>query len=205
MIVWAIEACQSSDMFDMVVVSTDDQEIARIAEAAGALVPFIRPTELSDDLTPILPVMTHALSSLADTASDFGLACCVYPAASTLRPNDILGGAQLLIESTWADYCFGVVPFSHPIERALHLSPDSTVALADPGHGETRTQDLTNAWHDAGQFVWGRRSAWLAGRPILGNAVGYAMPSWRSVDIDTEDDWERAEVVHRLLRDSDLR
>ncbi len=194
MIVWSIDAARASGMFDRVVVSTDDDEIAGVAKSAGAEVPFMRPAELSDDHTPTVPVIAHAI----DTCEKFGwhidLVCCIYPGAPFIEVDD-LRGALVMLQTTSADYCFPVTEFPSPVQKALKRTENGRMMPFYPQHELTRTQDLEPAYHDAGQFYWGTKRAWLTNPCIHSDGVGYVIPNWRVVDIDTLDDWQRAEKL----------
>ena len=184
-------------LFDRIVVSTDDDEIAAVASAAGAEVPFRRPAELSEDSTPTLPVIEHAIRELDGTAA---AVCCVYPAAVLALPADLARGLAVLKE-TGADYVFPATAFPYPIQRALRNGPGGRCVMFWPEHLETRSQDLEPAFHDAGQFYWGRREAWLQRRPLFGAASRMLIvASHRVQDIDTLDDWRRAELIFELLK-----
>lgn len=197
LIAWTIDTCLTAGCFDRVVVSTDDDEVADVARTAGAEVPFIRDASLSDDHTPLARVMADAVRQLALTDAD--TACCVYPTSIGLAPTDLTAGADLL-DQPGSPYVVAVVRYSHPIQRALVLEADHELTMVEPTLALERTQDLPPRWHDAGQFVWGRADAWLSAAPVLTAARGVEVPAWRVVDLDTEDDWARAELVHALLR-----
>lgn len=197
LIAWTIDTCLASSCFDRVVVSTDDAEVADIASTSGAEVPFLRDASISDDHTPLAPVMADAVRRLELDSTD--AVCCVYPTSIGLQPGDLRAGAELLAEDG-SPYVVAVVRYAHPIQRALVLADDGTLTMADPALALTRTQDLEPRWHDAGQFVWGRAAAWLDETPVLTAARGIEIPAWRVVDLDTEDDWARAELVHELVR-----
>lgn len=199
LIAWAIETALAAGEFAEVVVSTDDEEIAEIAEAHGASVPFLRPAALADDFTPTIDVIAHALREMQRRGFSGDLLCCVYPAAIMIDPGDMTKSRVLLTESRQA-YCAAVLRYAHPIQRAMILGPHSELTFADPDAAEKRTQDLPTRWHDAGQFYWGRVAAWGAKLPILPNAVGYEIGAGHAVDIDTEDDWLRAELLHAANR-----
>ena len=200
---WAIDICQRAGLFDRILVSTDDDEVAAVALAAGAEVPFVRPADRSDDHTPLVPVIAHALEYLGVAPADDVSACCVYPTAVGLDPADLAGAWRQFEASPYA-YLTGVVRYGHPIQRALEVGPDGGLAMIDPEQALTRTQDLEPRWHDAGQFIWGRASAWLAGTPVLTNAAGYELPAWRTIDLDTEEDWLRAQLLLPLIRAASL-
>lgn len=196
---YALEAARRSGCFDRIVVSTDDQEIADLALTHGADIPFMRPAQLADDHATTIDVILHAL----DWAESEGLMvealCCIYPVTPLLTADDLITAHSRMLE-TGADYCFPVVEFAAPIDRALTLAPDGRVSMRHPEHLNTRSQDLLPAYHDAGQFYWGRAGAFRARRPLLSDAaVGLPLPRWRAIDIDTEDDWQLAEMIARTL------
>lgn len=199
MIAHAIGVALESGLFSRVIVSTDDAEIRAVAEAAGAEAPFERPADLADDITPTVPVIAHAVREMLDRGVQFDHACCIYPGVPFLQPQDLVEGRHLL-DSGAAPYAFPVVPFPSPIQRALRRAGDGRVEPFDPQYVLVRTQDLEPAYHDAGQFYWGGTQAWLDGLPIHANGAAFVMPEWRIVDIDTEADWIRAELIHRALQ-----
>ena len=199
MIAWSIEAAIASECFDRIVVSTDDEEIAQVARNLGADVPFIRPQALSDDHTGTIPVVAHAIewqNKQGEITSDV---CCIYATAPFLQPNDIVKGYQVLLSSN-ADYAFSVTSYAFPIQRAIRITNSQRVQMFQPEHFNTRSQDLEDAWHDAGQFYWGHSSAWLAQQPLFTDAAApVPMPRYRVQDIDTPEDWERAEWLLKSM------
>lgn len=199
MIAYAIEAARATHLFDHVVVSTDDEEIADIAARHGAELPFTRPAELADDFTPTVPVIAHAIAACRTLGWSVDTACCIYPGVPFIEPDDLVQ-ALALLESGVAAYAFPVARFPSPIQRALKRLPDGRVAPFDPAYVGVRTQDLEPAYHDAGQFYWGRAQAWLDGLNIHQNGACMVLPAWRVVDLDTPEDWERAEAMLRALR-----
>lgn len=194
MIGHAIAAAQSSGLFDKIIVSTDDAEIASIAVAMGAQVPFMRPAGLADDHTPTVPVVAHAIDACAQLGWAAQQVCCIYPGVPFLHATDLQEALALLEKG--ADYTFPVTPFPSAIQRALRRESDGSTQPYFPQFASTRTQDLPPAFHDAGQFYWGRAAAWLAGLNIHLHGRTIVMPEWRVVDIDTPDDWQRAELLH---------
>jgi len=196
MIAYAIMAAKASGVFDRIVVSTDDDEIASVARQWGAEVPFMRPPELSDDLTATAPVMAHAIAQLG--AADGDAVCCIYPGVPLLSPDDLAEGLRLF-EAGTHDYVFPVLAFSSPIQRALQRAADGTVRSMHPEYAMTRTQDLPPAYHDAGQFYWGKPAAWVAGKSAHLGGLAMVVPEWRAVDIDSPDDWVRAEALYTAL------
>ena len=199
MIAWSLQAAQTAGVFDRVVVSTDDTEIAQVAKDFGAEVPFIRPAKLSDDHADTRSVVEHAIKWHQAEGLCPKQICCVYATASFLQNADIKLGAKILEESG-ASFAFSVTSFAFPIQRAIKLLPDGRMEMFDPTKFEIRSQDLTEAYHDAGQFYWGTQEAWLSGKPIFGpESVPILLPRYRVQDIDTHEDWKQAEVMMRAL------
>lgn len=198
MIAHAIDAAQRCGLFDHVVVSTDDEEIAAIAVARGAEVPFRRPAELADDHTPTVPVIAHAIEACRQMGWHATHACCIYPGVPFINVDDIRD-ALALLEAAEAAYSFPVSEFPSAIQRALRRLPDGRMQPFYPEYELTRTQDLEPAYHDVGQFYWGTADAWLTNNRIHGSGVGLPIPAWRVVDIDTPADWERAELLYNAF------
>lgn len=199
MIAWSIRAAIDSQCFERIIVSTDDDEIAQVAIAYGAEVPFVRPPELSDDHTGTIPVIAHAIewqNEHGPSASDI---CCIYATAPFVSATDIQHGHQVLHDSG-ADYSFSVTSYAFPIQRAIRITPEQRIDMFQPEHFNTRSQDLVEAWHDAGQFYWGHAQAWLAQQPLFTPAAApVPIPRYRVQDIDTLEDWERAEWMHKSI------
>jgi N-acylneuraminate cytidylyltransferase len=186
---------KESGCFDRIIVSTDDPEIAEVSRAYDAEAPFVRPPALSDDHCGTVPVIAHAVRWLMNQGTPPIDVCCIYATAPFLRAEDLLEGLEILHE-TGADYAFSVTSYAFPIQRAMRITPERRVALFQPQHSTTRSQDLEEAWHDAGQFYWGRAAAWLDGIPLLAEgSAPIALPRHRVQDIDTQEDWDRAELM----------
>ncbi|MFH6564786.1 pseudaminic acid cytidylyltransferase [Pseudomonas kulmbachensis] len=200
MIAWSIEAALQSGCFDQVIVSTDDEEIADVARRYGATVPFMRPTELSDDHTGTIPVIRHAIEWVNAQGQSVEQACCLYATAPFVSPDDIRRGLDTLLD-TGSDFAFSVTSYAFPIQRAIRLNAEGRVEMFNPEHFNTRSQDLEEAFHDAGQFYWGKADAWLQGRMIFSPAsVPVALPRHRVQDIDTPEDWVRAEWLFKAMQ-----
>ncbi len=199
MISWSIEAARLSGCFDRIIVSTDDVEIAEVARAAGAEVPFMRPLELSDDHTGTTPVIAHAIEWMNAHAGEVDVACCIYATAPFVQAEDLQCGFDVLQQSG-ADYAFSVTSYAFPIQRAIRITTAQRVEMFSPEYFNTRSQDLEEAFHDAGQFYWGRSDAWLAGRSLFSNAAApVLLPRHRVQDIDTPEDWRRAELMFNTI------
>lgn len=200
MIAWSIAAAQQSGCFDRIIVSTDDAEIAQVAQAHGAEAPFVRPPELSDDHTGTIPVIAHAIAWQNAQGQAVSQACCIYATAPFVQSEDLQRGLSVL-QTSGARYAFSVTSFAFPIQRALRITPEQRVAMFQPEHFDTRSQDLEEAWHDAGQFYWGEASAWLAGKPLFSqDAAPVPLPRHRVQDIDTPEDWQRAEWLFKAIQ-----
>lgn len=200
MIAWSIEAALKSNCFDEVWVSTDDKEIADIAVEYGAKVPFMRPAHLSDDYATTADVMQHAtqaFSQLQGQSPDY--ICCLYATAPFVQANDLQAGLQLL-KNNPLDYAFSATTFAFPIQRAIKLNQDGNVEMFQPENFSKRSQDLEEAWHDAGQFYWGTAKAWLNKSVIFSNKSRIVeLPRIRVQDIDTPEDWQLAELLFGVL------
>lgn len=200
MIAWSIRAALDSGCFQRVIVSTDEERVAEVAREWGAETPFMRPPELADDHTGTLPVIAHALEWLADHGDAVETACCLYATAPFVRPEDLRAGRDRLNQGD-VDYAFSVTRYAFPIQRALRVTGQGRVAMFQPEHFTTRSQDLEEAWHDAGQFYWGRALAWCEQRPLFSEAAApIELPRHRVQDIDTLEDWERAEWLFKAMR-----
>ena len=201
MIAWAIETAKASGLFEHIIVSTDDAEIAKVAITFGAEVPFLRPTDLSDDYAGTTEVITHAVNWMATQGWDISDVCCIYATAPLLQVDDIESGLKLLDSGDW-EYTFSAAEFDSPIFRSFEQVSGGGVAMFFPEHFTTRSQDLPLALHDAGQFYWGKVSAWTKGKQIFDeHSAPVIIPRWRVQDIDTENDWVRAESIHNQIRE----
>ena len=198
-IAWSIDAAQASNLFDRIIVSTDDSSIAEVAKAHGAEVPFIRPAELSDDYTGTSPVMAHAIEWCLTQGQMPDQVCCIYATAPFVTAADLRRGLQIL-NDTASDFALSVTSYAFPIQRAIRLTPDCRIEMFRPESFNIRSQDLEEAFHDAGQFYWGRAAAWLTEKVILGsNSAAVQLPRYRVQDIDTIEDWINAEYLFRII------
>lgn len=200
MIAWSIKAALQSNCFDRILVSTDDAEIAQVAQAHGAEVPFIRPAELSDDYAGTIPVIAHAIDWQNSNGGQISEVCCIYATAPFVQAADLVRGLNTL-HSSGTEYAFSVTSYAFPIQRALRITLDQRLEMFQPEYLGTRSQDLPEAWHDAGQFYWGKAQAWLQGTPLFSHdAAPVPLPRHRVQDIDTPEDWERAEWLFKALQ-----
>jgi len=194
----SIKAAIESNLFDRIIVTTDDEEIADVARSFGAEIPFIRPKELSDDHTATIPVIAHAVQTLQKQCV-IDAACCIYATAPFIRPQDIVTAYNALITHN-KQYAFPVTTFPFPIFRGVKRDDAGNIEMFWPQHFATRSQDLEEAYHDVGQFYWGTPDAWLSGRAIFSDAATtIVLPRHLVQDIDTPEDWHRAELMHKVL------
>jgi len=200
MIQYSIEAALRSGLFDEVIVSTDDAEIKKIAEDLGARVPFERPTTLADDFTPLAGVVAHSLQYLRDNeGKDYEAACCILATAPFIHVDDLKKGYRLLSDMK-APAVVPVTSFAFPIFRALKISTEGAIEMVWPEHELTRSNDLPETFHDAGQFYWLETKTFLRDRRLYAKgARPLVIPRYRVQDIDTLEDWERAEKIYRGL------
>jgi N-acylneuraminate cytidylyltransferase len=193
-IAWPIAAAKASDLFDRIVVTTDDAEIAEVARAEGADVPFLRDAALSDDHAGTTEVIRDAVTRL-------GLAplvpvCCIYPTALFITPGDLADGAARLDAARWV-LCVG--RYDTPIDRAYRQAEGGFVPR-DRSKMELRSQDLEPAFYDVGQFYWAKAGTWADPEArIWDGADAVTLPPERAVDIDTPEDWVRAERLAAQL------
>ena len=194
-----VNTLQDSGVFDAIYVSTDDREIAEVARDAGASVPFVRPAELADSYTGARPVIQHAVRTLGlERRVTLGV---FYPAAVLLEPRDVTGSLAVFTDSD-AEFVLSVAEFPAPISRALVRNESGLVAPINAQEQGRRTQDLATAYHDLGQFYWGTAGDWLGDTAVIdAKTYGYLIEPWRAVDIDTPEDWTRAELMFRAMHE----
>jgi len=199
MIEWAIIKAKKSGMFDKIIVSSDDPEIIEISNQCGAITPFIRPTELADDLSPTVPGIAHAVRECNRMGWLAKYFCCIYPGVPFMEVGDLEKAFELLV-STNSDFVYPVAEYSHPIQRAMRQLENGQMVFFNNDSELTRTQDLEPSYHDAGQFYWGKASAWLEHKKMHSDGIGIVIPNWRVVDIDDLNDWKRAELMCSVLK-----
>lgn len=199
LIAYSIQAALQSGVCDRVIVSTDDEEIAEVARDCGAEIPFLRPRELADDFTGTGDVVTHALNWLASRGSDPDFVCCIYATAPLISAERIATAFRKLERRPEMLHAFSVGRFRYPVHRGLLREGDG-VRMLFPEHLMTRSQDLPETLHDAGQFYWSRldptRSAPMFG-PL---SIPILLPDWQVQDIDTEEDWRHAEILYKVMQ-----
>lgn len=200
MIAYSIEAAKNSACFDKIIVSTDDQDIADIAIKYGAEVPFMRPAEIADDYATTMDVIQHAIQWCESQNMSIDLLCCIYATAPFISSTDLTNGLALIAADD-IDYAFSATSFAFPIQRAITLNENGTVQMFQPEHLNTRSQDLQEAFHDAGQFYWGKLAAFKTGKPFFSSSSkAILIPRKRVQDVDTLEDWEFAEALYAVMK-----
>lgn len=199
MIAWPIEVAKQSGLFEHILVSTDDEEIAEVSKSCGAEVPFMRPAELSDDYTGTTEVIAHAVSWMHGQQWHPEAVCCIYATSVFFTVADLKKGFDALNTGDWS-FTFSVTDFEYPVFRSFREHPNGGVEMFFPEDFEKRSQDLPVALHDATQFYWGKPDAWLNSLKMFErHSYPVKIPRWRVQDIDTEDDWKRAELMFNTL------
>jgi pseudaminic acid cytidylyltransferase len=198
-IAYSIQAALETNLFDRVIVSTDSQELGDIAASYGAEFPFIRPAELSDDFTGTDSVILHALNWLIDHGTDVKYICCIYATAPFIDSKHIKTGLELLKEQN-ATSAFSVTTYPYPIYRSLRVNNNKRLEMIWPEYLNSRSQDLSEVYHDAGQFYWAESKKYLVEKTFFSqDAVPVILPRYLVQDIDTDEDWQRAEAMYKAL------
>jgi pseudaminic acid cytidylyltransferase len=197
---YSILAARASKVFDSIIISTDSEKIAKVAQEYGAEVPFMRPKELSDDYTPTAPVILHAIQWLRDHNKPVQYACCIYATAAFIRPEFIKKGYDILVKNGVSSV-FPVTSFRFPIFRALRITEKGSLEMFWPEYELTRHQDLPEAYHDAGQFYWLKVESFLRNERLYSvDAMPVILPRHLVQDMDTQEDWETAERMFKSLQ-----
>jgi N-acylneuraminate cytidylyltransferase len=198
LIAYPIKAAVESELFEQVIISTDSQEIANLAGSYGAIAPFLRDESISDDFTPTIPVVRDAISRIGDI-EDEDIICCLYP-TSIFISSEILKNAVSKSLTLVADnFLVSYTSFSYPIQRALFKNKHGQLNFIHPENSGVRSQDLEPTFHDAAQFYFARKSAWVSQDSIFNNALGVEIPRKYVQDIDTPEDLEHAKLIFSIL------
>jgi len=200
-IAYSIEQALKSNLFDHVIVSTDDEEIASVAREYGAKTPFIRPDNIADDFTGTNAVVKHAINWYERQNQQISFACCIYATAPFLQANFLREGHDKLVNSN-KSFTFSVTSFPFPIQRAIRINNQGEIDTFYPEHINSRSQDLEAAYHDAGQFYWGKSEAFLQDViTFSSSSLPIILPRYLVQDIDTQEDWVRAEMMFKSLQE----
>lgn len=199
-IAYSIETALESKLFDEVMVSTDDEEIAEISKKFGATVPFFRSKENSDDYSGTSDVLIEVLNQYNDLNLNFDYCCCIYPTAPFVTVERLKQGFEK-IQSNHFDCVFPVVKFSFPILRSLKMESSGRISPNWSEYIPKRSQDLPSAYHDSGQYYWFSVNSFLKNKSLItDNTGGIEIPDLEVQDIDTEDDWKMAEFKFQFLK-----
>lgn len=197
---WSIEAALESGLFDEVMVSTNDPNIADVAKSFGASVPFLRSEKNSDDFATTVDVIKEVLHAYAETGQSFDIGCCIYATATFVTPRK-LSDAYELMQSKKFDSVFPVMKYSFPVQRSFRREEDGKVQMFYPEHVNTRSQDLQPAYHDAGQFYFfGVKELLSKGTIFTENSGSIVISELEGQDIDNEDDWKLAEIKWKIMK-----
>ncbi|WP_300665440.1 pseudaminic acid cytidylyltransferase [Fluviicola sp.] len=197
-IAYAIETALKSNLFDLVMVSTDDEEIAAVAKAYGATIPFLRSQQNSNDFAGTFEVIEEVLQQYLNDGFIFEEVCCIYPCTPLLQIKDLTEAYHKLNQGSYSSV-YPIVPYSPPIQRALTLSNEK-LEYMNPEHCFTRSQDLEKSYFDSGQFYWMKPNDVIQQKGIFTNNTGYIILDELFVqDIDNETDWKLAELKYKLL------
>ena len=199
LLAYSIETAIKSKLFDKIIVSTDDEEIANIAKEYGAEVPFIRPAELSDDFIGTAPIIKHALEFLKSSGLSFDYSCTIYATAPLLQEKYLIEGYEKLKNSD-AVNTFSCTSMPFPIQRTFKINEEQRCEMFWPENFSKRSQDLEEAYQDAGQFYW--RNLKISTKSLIfgKDSIPIVLPRHLVQDIDTLEDWERAEVLYEVLK-----
>lgn len=198
-IAYSIKSAIDTKLFDEIMVSTDDEEIANIARLEGASVPFLRSVDNANDFATLADVMVEVVNSYKAIDKEFDLICCLLPTAPLVTSRDLLSAYDQLVKSDFDSIC-PVVAFSYPIYRSLYLDEKGILKMNWPEYRFSRSQDLPTAYHDSGTFYWIRRDSLLKDKKLFSdNGTAIVLDEMRVQDIDTETDWALAEMKYKLL------
>ena len=195
MLAYSIESALKSGLFDEVMVSTDDEEIAEVARQYGAKVPFMRSAETASDYATTADVLKEVINKYKEQGKEFDNFCCLYATAPLVQSKDVAAAYERLQQSDFT-CVYPVVQFSYPIWRCLDLAEDGTMNRHWPEYENSRSQDLPKEYHDTGTFYWYKTKELLSGNIKVG---GIEVSETTIQDIDTETDWKLAEMKYKLL------
>jgi len=197
LIAYSIEVALQSNLFQKVIVSTDDEEIAEIARKYGAETPFIRSSKLSDDFTTSGDVIKDAITQLQQLGEDFDFVCTIYATAPLLQKEYLIEGFHTLQNSD-AQMAFSVTSMPFPIQRSFKITKKLRCEMFTPEHFTSRSQDLEESYQDAGQFYWERVGVKPKDIPFGRDSIPIVLPRHLVQDIDTLEDWKRAEILYEM-------
>lgn len=203
LIAYSIEAAKQSKLFDEIIVSTDSDEIASVSEEYGATYIIRRNEKLSNDHVGTFPVVKNAIKQYEEVESVIDYACCIYATAPFLSATRLKEGINRLIADPSKCFAFSVTSFPFPVQRSIRLH-EGGVTPVNPEQIGKRSQDLEEYYHDAGQFYWGTKEAWMTNKETFAtHSIPIILPRYLVQDIDTQEDWMRAELMYRAYKMSE--
>jgi pseudaminic acid cytidylyltransferase len=201
LIAYSIAAAKACELFDHVIVSTDDEEIRDVANQYGAETPFVRPADLANDHATTVPVIKQAINWVQENIGEVGAACCIYATAPFIQVHALREAHDLMVRKNVSGYVFSATTFPFPIQRAFKVRPNGLVEMFEPNNYMTRSQDLEEAYQDAGQFYWGSAATYMSEKIFFStDSMAYVLPRHMVQDIDTLEDWRRAELMYAALK-----
>ena len=200
-IAYSIETAKKSKLFDRIIISTDNKKIAKIAKQYGGEVPFIRPKSLSGDYTGTAEVIAHAVNLIKEKYNtNIKVVCCIYATAPFIQVKDLHKAWKLFKSGKW-NFVFAATSYSYPVFRSFQKKENGGLKSLYPNHSKKRSQDLNIVLHDAGQFYWAAPNIWIKKKLNFNHrSTVVELPNWRVQDIDTMEDWKRAELKYKILR-----
>jgi pseudaminic acid cytidylyltransferase len=202
LIAHSIQVAAESNLFDKIIVTTDDDEIADVAKKYGAEVPFLRPKELSDDFTGTVDVVNHALEWLKDHGYEYDYICTIYATAPLLQSKYLVEGFEKLQRSD-AMNAFSVTSMPFPIQRTFKINDEGRCEMFWPENYSTRSQDLEEAYQDAAQFYWTKVNSNSTEIFFGKDSIPIVLPRYLVQDIDTLEDWKKAEIMYKVIKEQE--
>ena len=200
MIFWPIQELKKTKIFDKILVSTDSLKIKKYAVSLGVDVPFIRPKKISDDFSPTIDVVNHAINWLKKKGLNYDYICCVYPTAVLMKKKFIIDTYKL-IKKNDKKFIFPASKFEYPILRSFRKDEKGRIKMLNSKYFNYRSQDLVDYFHDAGQFYWGSKKSWLKKSKFFDKYSGfYEIPRLQSQDIDNLEDFKMAEIIKKYIK-----
>ena len=198
---YSIQAAIKSKKFKKIIVSTDSKDIAKISNKFGAETPFYRPKKISDDHSSTIDVVKHAISYFKNKNINFNNICCIYPVAPFVSHNDINKAFKILTYEKKLSFIFSAFRSPSKIERSFFMKDKNSLEMNFKNFALSRSQDIKDSYFDAAQFYWGSNNSWKNKKNILNSSSKFIeIPGWRAIDIDTKEDWKKAELMNKYIK-----
>ena len=200
---YSIELALKSELFDIVMVSTDDEEIASVSRGYGAIVPFLRSEKNSKDTASTFSVIHEVVEMFKSQGKEFDFICCLYPCAPFTKIKYLVSGLEKLLNENF-DSLIPIVKFDYSIQRALKIDEVSRIHFRENDFSKFRSQDLINYYHDCGMFYWLRPICLQKFSILTDNSSYIEIDKFNYQDIDDFDDWEIAEFKYKFLKTKNM-